>query len=61
MSQSRIVHSPKMHLAYVSAAALGVDMGHVLAAAILYGFLRSYNQRRQAGQGLRELQEIMLQ
>ena len=34
--------------------------GHTLTTAVLYGFLCSYNQRGQAGEGLRQLQEGML-
>lgn len=35
--------------------------GHTLATAVLNGFLRGYNQRRQAGQRLGQLEEGMLQ
>lgn len=35
--------------------------GHTLTTAVLYGFLCSYNQRCQAGERLRQLQEGMLQ
>lgn len=41
--------------------ASGVDSGQTLATAVLYGFLSSYNQRRQAGKRLRQLEKGMLQ